>query len=79
MGGDVPSPPASAGATQGTPELTNNATADPKSATTTAIEGSNRNLSLTLPTGLGDQELPAYTDSDITSADSSGANDDNLT
>ena len=79
MGGAGPSPTVSGGAAQLTTELTENATSAPKSATTTAIEGRNSILNLTLTTGLGDQELPAYTDSDVTLADSSIANNDNST
>ena len=76
MGGAGPSPPASAGAAHVTPELTENTTAALDSAMPMALKGGNHILNLTLPTGLGDQELPAGTDSDVTSADSFGRNDD---
>ena len=79
VGGAGPSPPSKAGAAQATPELTENETAPPKSSTTTSLEGDNRILNLNLPMGLRYQEIPADTDSDITLADSSVANDDNST
>ena len=67
-----PSPPDSSGTSQATPEITDNTTTALYSATPTALESGNLILNLTLPTGLGDQELPADTYSDVTSADSSG-------
>ena len=68
MGGAGPSLPASASAAHATPELTENATAAPESATPTSLKGGNQILNLILPTGLGDQEISADTDSDIKSA-----------
>ena len=79
VGGDGPSSSSRAGSAQATTELTKNATDDPKYVTPTALEGGNRISNLTLPTGLEDQELPADTDSDVMSAGSFGANDDNST
>ena len=74
-----PSPLASYGAAQATPELTENATAAPKSSTPTALKVGNRIFNLTLPTGLEYQELPADTYSYVTSMGSFGANDNNST
>ena len=79
MGGAGPSPPASASATQSTPKLTENATGAPEFATPTALKVGNKILNLTLPMGLGDQELPANINSDVMSEDSSGVNDDEST
>ena len=76
MGGYGPSTTVSAGADQETPELTKTATTTPKSATPTALEVNNFSLNLTLTTGLDVQELTVNTDSDITSAGSFGANND---
>ena len=79
VGGDGPSTPASSGSAQATPELTKNETANPKSATPTALEVSHFSLNRTLTTGLDVQELTSNTDSDITLAGSFGANDEDLT
>ena len=76
VGGSGPSTPVSTSAAKATLELTKNATATPKSATPTAIEVNHFSLNLTLTTGLDVQELTVNTDSDITSAGSFGANDD---
>ena len=70
---------ASAGAAQATPELTETATAAPKSTTPTALEVYHFSLNLTLTTGLEVQKLTVDTDSDITPAGIFGANDDKLT
>ena len=78
VGGTGPSTPASAGAAQATTELTNTATYAPNSATPTALEVNYFSLNLTLTTCLDVQEITANTDSDVTLADSFGANDDNL-
>ena len=61
------------------PELTKNATTAPKSATPTALGDGNIISNLAPPTGLEFQEFPTDTDSDIISAGSSGANNDNST
>ena len=76
MGGAGLSTQASASAIEATPKLIKTATATPKSATPTALEVNNFSLNLTLTTGLDVQELTVNTDSDITSAGSFGANDD---
>ena len=72
-------PPASAGATQATPKISNNVTAATEYATPTALKGGNYTLNITLPTGLEDQEIPVETDSDVTLAVSFGRNDNDST
>ena len=79
VGGNGPSTLASSGADQATPELTKTETDAPKSITPTALEVKRSSLNLALTTSLYVQELTVNTDSDITSAGSFGANDDNLT
>ena len=79
VGGFGTFPMAGAGATLEVLELTKNGTANPESATPTALGGGNRISNLTPLTGWDVQELPVETDSDVTSAGSPGANDDNLT
>ena len=79
VGGVGPSPLDGAGSALTAPEITENATTTPGSATPTAIGGGNRISNLAPPTWLEVQELPSDTDSDVPSEDSSGAIDDDLT
>ena len=79
MGGAGPSTQASASAVQATLELTKTATATTKYATPTALEVNHLSLNLTLTRGSEVQELTANTNSNVTSAGSFGANEDNST
>ena len=79
MGGYGTSTPDRSGATHTAPELTNNVTSTPESATSTAIGGGNQISNITPPTGLEDQELLSDIDTDIASAVSFGEFDNNST
>ena len=79
VGGTGPSTPASAGAAQATPELTETATATPESATPTPLKCGKFSLNLTIPTCLEVQELPVDINRGVTLTGSFGTDDNDST
>ena len=74
-----PSPPSGAGTALAYQELTKNVITVSESSTPMDFGGGNYISNLTPPMGLEVKKLPSNTDSDITSAGSSSANDKDLT